>query len=145
MRTRRAAATIAIAVCLVMIAACTATAEPRGRDSRDAVARGYLDALRGNDAGAMLALTNPGVDARSAVGDAITNDGGKALRDVRVSYLDEFGGDYVVALVHGTLVSSGADFETRIPISRIAGRYYLALGQANPSGAEASTAIPTER
>lgn len=62
-----------------------------------------------------------------------------------MSYLDEFGGDYVVALVHDTLVSSRADFETRIPISRIAGRSYLALGQAGPNGAEASTAIPTER
>lgn len=60
-----------------------------------------------------------------------------------MSYLDEFGGVFIVATVDGVIASDGSAFETTIPISRENGRYYLGLGQATPTGSEADTSSPS--
>jgi hypothetical protein len=63
------------------------------------------------------------------------------LHDTRVSYLDDFDGVYVVATVSGR-GDDGTTYEIRVPISRVDDDYYLALGQATPSGSEAIPESP---
>jgi hypothetical protein len=77
------------------------------------------------------------------VAKAIQVDGGKPLEGIAVSYRADFGDVYVVATVTGRLTTDGSRFQTTIPVSRVGDRYYLALGQAPPTGSEADTASPS--
>lgn len=126
-----------------MAAGCTPAADTGGRESRETLVQAYLSALQAGDAGAMLSLVNPRVDARADVADAIQQGGGKELKDVAVSYIDEFGGVFVVATVNGLIAGDGSPFQTTVPIGRENGRYYLALGQATPTGSESDTSSPS--
>lgn len=74
------------------------------------------------------------------------SNGGVRLHDVRVSYLDDFDGAYVVATVTGSADDGSADDgssrEIPVPMSRIDGSYYIAFGESAPSGSEADPASP---
>jgi len=131
------------AAVVAMAAGCTPAADRSGRESKESLVKAYLTALQAGDAGAMLSLVGPRVDARSDVADAIQQGGGKELKDVTVSYLDEFGGTFIVATVNGLIAGDGSPFQTTLPVVRENGRYYLALGQATPTGSESDTASPS--
>jgi hypothetical protein len=134
---------VAAVVAVALVAGCAPSAETRGRESKEALVEAYLTALQASDSNAMLALVSPRVEARAEVADAILKNGGRPLRDVTVSYLDEFGGVYIVATVNGTNAGDGSRLQLTIPMGRDSGRYYLALGQAAPTGSEADTVSPS--
>ena len=104
MKSRLAAAVLALA----LVAGCAPSAQTRGSESKEALVEAYLTALQAGDSNAMLSLVKPGVEAQAEVADAIRKDGGRPLKDVTVSYLDEFGGVYIVATVSGTNAGDGS-------------------------------------
>jgi hypothetical protein len=134
---------VAAVVAVALIAGCAPGAETRGSESKEALVEAYLTALQAGDSNAMLSLVNPRVEAQAEVADAIRKNGSRQLKDVTVSYLDEFGGVYIVATVNGTNAGDGSKLQLTIPMGRDNGRYYLALGQAAPTGSEADTARPS--
>jgi hypothetical protein len=134
---------VAAVVAVALVAGCAPSAETRGRESKEALVEAYLTALQASDSNAMLSLVSPRVEARAEVADAILKNGSRPLRDVTVSYLDEFGGVYIVATVNGTNAGDGSRLQLTIPMGRDSGRYYLALGQAAPTGSEADTVSPS--
>lgn len=135
---------LAVVLAVVLVGACSAGTDGRGRASTEALVDAYLVALQAGDSEAMLSLTSPSVDARAEVDTVIRKNGGHQLTDVTVGpVVDDFGGAYVVATVSGTNASDGARIELTIPMGRDGGQYYLALGQAAPSGNEANPASPT--
>lgn len=134
----------AATVLLVIVVACSnappnPSLSPRvvGRDSRDLVLQDYLLGLERSDAAGIASLVGPTVDARRDIAAVLSRYGGLRLSEVTVRYLDEFGGVYVVATVVGT-GNDSMQHEVKVPISRVNGRYFLALGQATPNGSEAS-------
>jgi hypothetical protein len=134
---------VAAVVAIALVAGCAPGAETRGSESKEALVEAYLTALQAGDSNAMLSLVSPRVEARAEVADAIRQNGGRPLRDVTVSYLDEFGGVYIVATVTATNLGDGSRLQLAIPMGRDNGRYYLALGQAPPTGSEADTVSPS--
>jgi len=130
-------------VVVALAAGCAAGAETRGSESKEALVEAYLTALQAGDSNTMLALVDPRVEARVEVADAIRKNGSRRVKDVTVSYLDEFGGAYVVATVNGTNAGDGSRLQLTVPIGHDNGRYYLALGQAAPTGSEADTVSPS--
>lgn len=134
---------LAAVVALALVAGCAPGAETRGRESKEALVEAYLTALQAGDSNAMLSLVNPRVEARAEVADAIRKNGGRPLKDVTVTYLDEFGGVYIVATVNGTNAGDGSRLQVTIPMGRDNRRYYLALGQATPTGSEADPVSPS--
>jgi hypothetical protein len=134
---------VAALVAVALVAGCAPGAETRGSESKEALVEAYLTALQAGDSSAMLSLVSPRVEAQVEVADAIREDGGRPLKDVTVSYLDEFGGVYIVATVTATNLGDGSRLQLAIPMGRDNGRYYLALGQAPPTGSEADTVSPS--
>lgn len=134
---------LAAVVALALVAGCAPGAETRGRESKEALVEAYLTALQAGDSNAMLSLVNPRVEARAEVADAIRKNGGRPLKGVTVTYLDEFGGVYIVATVNGTNAGDGSRLQVTIPMGRDNRRYYLALGQATPTGSEADPVSPS--
>lgn len=134
---------------LVLVAACSgAPAGPSaslavlGRDSRDLVVQDYLAGLERGDAVAIASLVSPRVDATRDIAAALRTYGGQRLRDVTVTYLDEFGGVYVVATAVGLGANDSVQHEIKVPIARVNGRYFLALGEVAPNGSESSPLRP---
>jgi hypothetical protein len=134
---------IGLAAVLTVAIGCTSVDSGRGRETRETLVQAYLTALQAGDQAAMLALVNPRVEASAEVAATIAQGGGKPLKDVAVSYVDEFGGTYIVATVIGKVAADGSPFRATVPMGRENGRYYLALGQAKPTGSEAGTASPS--
>ncbi len=122
-----------------LVAGCAPSAQTRGSESKEVLVEAYLTALQAGDSSAMLSLVSLRVEARAEVADAIRKNGGRPLKDVTVSYLDEFGGIYIVATVNGTNADDGSPLQLTIPMGHENGRYYLALGHAPPTGSEADT------
>ena len=139
MRSWLAAAVIAVA----LVAGCAPSTQTRGSESKEALVEAYLTALQAGDSNAMLSLVKPGVEARVEAADAIRKNGSRQLKDVTVSYLDEFGGIYIVATVIGTNAGDGSTLQLTIPMGRDNGRYYLGLGHAPPTGSEANIVSPS--
>ena len=134
------------AVALIAVAAgCSllpvASPASPGSAARQALVANYLDALERRDEAAIKALVSPAVDPSADILQALVRYGGVKLHDVRATWLDEFDGIFVVATITGT-GEDGAAYEIRVPMSRISGDYYLALGQAAPTGSEASPESP---
>ncbi len=129
----------------VLVAGCLSGAETGGRESKEALVQAYLTALQAGDSNAMLSLVNPRVEAQEEVAGAIRKNGGQSLKDFTVSYLDEFGGIYIVATVDCANAGDGSELQLTIPMSRDNGRYYLALGQAAPTRSEADTVSPSAK
>ena len=134
---------VAAVVALALVAGCAPSTQTRGSESKEALVEAYLTALQAGDSTAMLSLVSPRVEARTEVADAIRKNGSRQLRDVTVSYLDEFGGVYIVATVNGTNAGDGSKLQLTIPMGRDNGRYYLALGQAPPTENEADIVSPS--
>jgi hypothetical protein len=134
---------VAALVAVALVAGCAPGAQTRGSESKEALVDAYLTALQAGDSNAMLSLVSPRVEARAEVADAIRKNGSRQLKDVTVSYLDEFGGVYIVATVNGTNAGDGSRLQVTIPMSSDNGRYYLALGQAAPTGNEAGIGSPS--
>ena len=130
------------AIVLAMVAGCAPVADTRGQGSRESLVETYLTALQAGDAGAMLSLVEPNVDARADVANAIQRDGGRELRNVTFSYLEEFGSIKMVAL-NGVFAGDGSTFQSTIPMTRVNGRYYLAIGQGTPTGNESDPSSPS--
>ena len=130
---------VAAVVAVALIAGCAPSAQTRGSESKEALVEAYLTALQAGESSAMLSLVKPGVEARVEVADAIRKNGSRPLRDVTMSYLDEFGGIYIEATVNGTSTGDGSTLQLTIPMGHENGRYYLALGHAPPTGSEADT------
>jgi hypothetical protein len=124
----RRTVTLLILAMTISVAGCAAPPANTGRISRDGVVAEYLDAVRRQDATSMASLLGPGVDAREEIAAVLRTYGGLALTHVTVGYLDEFGGSYVIATVAGT-TSDGSARELEVRVSRIDGRYFLALGE----------------
>ena len=139
MRSWLAAAVIAVA----LVAGCAPSTQTRGSESKEALVEAYLTALQAGDSNAMLSLVKPGVEARVEAADAIRKNGSRQLKDVTVSYLDEFGGIYIVATVISTNAGDGSTLQLTIPMGRDNGRYYLGLGHAPPTGSEANIVSPS--
>ena len=137
--------TLAAIALVAVVAACSvfpaASPASPGQVARERVVVAYLAALEHRDASAIAAMVSPGVDATSDIASALDRYGGVRLHDTRVTYLDAFGGIYVVATVTGT-GDGGAAYEIRVPISRVAGGYYVALGEVAPSGSQADPSSP---
>lgn len=131
------------AVAVAVAVGCIPAADTGGQESRESLVKAYLGALQAGDAIAMLSLVGPRVDARVEVADTIRMDGGKQLKDVTVSYLDEFGGAFIVATVNALIATDGSRFATTVAMGRANGRYYLTLGQATPTGNESDTSSPS--
>ena len=134
---------VAAVVAVGLVAGCAPSSQTRGSGSKEALVEAYLTALQAGDSNPMLSLVKPGVEARVEVADAIRKNGSRPLKDVTVSYLDEFGGIYIVATVSGTNAGDGSTLQLTIPMGRDNGRYYLALGQAPPTGSEENTVSPS--
>lgn len=132
-------------VLVAIIAGCSIIPTPSppspGQAARERLVADYLAALERRDSGAVAAMVSPGVDAAADIAAVMDRYGGVRLHDARVSYRDEFAGIYVVATVTGT-GDDGSPYEILVPISRVADGYYLALGQAAPSGSPANPASP---
>jgi len=133
----------AAVVTSLLVAACSPDSGGRGRASTEAVVAADLVALEASDHGSMLTLTSPRVGARTDVDGVIRTSGGLRVTNVTVSCVDEFGGAYIVATVNGTKTGDGSKVELTIPMGRDDSRYYLALGEAEPSGNEADPASPS--
>ena len=142
----RVTRTLVVVALLVFVAACGSslhgpTQSLPGRETRDLVVRDYLAGLERRDGAAIASLVSPRVDATRDIQHVLAADGGRRLSDVTIAWLDEFGGQYVVATVTGTGQDS-AVHEIKVPIARVSGRYYLGLGEAAPNGSEANPASP---
>lgn len=142
----RVTTTLVVVTLLVLIAGCGSslpgpTQPLPGRETRELVVQDYLAGLERRDGPAIESLVSPRVDATRDIQLALAADGGRRLSDVTIASLDEFGGQYVVATVTGTGQDS-ALHEIKVPIARVDGRYYLALGEAAPNGSEANPASP---
>jgi len=129
-------------ILLAIVAGCTPVADTGGQESRESLVEAYLTALKAGDADAMISLVEPNVDARADVANAIQRDGGRELRTVTFSYLEEFGSSMMVA-VNGVFAGDGSTFQSTIPMTRVNGRYYLAIGQGTPTGNESDTSSPS--
>ena len=131
-----------LALLAVVVAAmalgCSVQTTTQGRGTRDEVVAGYLDALRRQDAGAMASLVGPGIDARSDINAVMQADGGLTLDGITLSYLEEFGGLYVIVTVAGK-ASDGSTQELEVRIAKEDGRCFLALGEAVRSGPISNT------
>ena len=138
---------LATLVAAVLVVGCAPTAQVPGggRDSKEALVDAYLAALQADNSNAMLLLIDPRVDARSDVVAVLEKNGGQRLADPTARYVDEFGGAYIIATVACTNVTNGSKIQLTVPVSHSNGRYYLALGQAPPSGSEAGIASPSPR
>jgi hypothetical protein len=132
-----------VAIAILVVAACTLGAETPGRGSKEALVEAYLVALQASDSKAMLSLVDPRVEAGAEVAEALEEHGGVPLKDVTVSYLDEFGGSFIVATVKATNAIDGSSIEFTIPIGRADDRFQLALGLGTPTGSEANPASPS--
>lgn len=135
-----------LAVLLIAVAAAcsllpAASPASSGQAAREALVTDYLGALERRDAAAIEAMVSPAVDASADIAQVLERYGGVRLQDVRATWLDEFDGIFVVATVTGT-GDDGTAYEIRVPIQRIKGGYYLGLGQAAPTGSEASPDSP---
>jgi hypothetical protein len=130
------------AACSVGPAGLDASPAARGRETRELVVQDYITGLERSDAAAITLLISPQVDASRDIAAAVRKSGGQPLRDVETTYLDEFGGKYVVATVVGVGANDGEPHEVRVPIARVGSRYYLALGEAAPNGSEANPRSP---
>lgn len=117
----------------------------RGADSREALVGAYLEAIAARNSSALIALTDPVVDARADVAALVESRGGSSLRSPAIGWRDEFGGIYVVANVTGTDTTSGRPQQLEIPISGQNGRFYLALGSAPNQSGNAVTSSPSPR
>ena len=113
-------ALLAVVVAAVALG-CSVQTTTQGRGTRDEVVAGYLDALRRQDAGAMASLVGPGIDARSDINAVMQADGGLTLDGITLSYLDEFGGLYVIVTVAGK-ASDGSTQELEVRIAKEDGR-----------------------
>jgi hypothetical protein len=133
---------IVLGSCLFLLVACTSGPSPGGgRATREEVVTAYLDALRRGDGSAITALLVPGLNAGPEVASALATNGGIVLEAPTIAWLDEFGGIYQVATVGGT--SAGEPRQIQIPVSRVGGRYFLAIGSAAlPSGPVTNPASP---
>jgi hypothetical protein len=139
-----------IAAAVVLTAAACSQPQPatlgptplQGLASRDAVVQAYLDGLAQRDAAAIAKLVPATVDARQDIAAALGRYGGLRFADKTITYLDEFGGIYAVATVIGTGADDSLRHEVKVPVARVNGRYFLALGQAGPTGSEASPSSP---
>ena len=138
------ARTLVVVTLLVLAAACGAgppgpTDPLAGRETRDLVVQDYLAGLERRDRAAIESLVSPRVDATRDIQRVIGEDGGGRLSDVTIAWLDEFGGQYIVATVTG--IGQDSELHTiKVPIARVDGRYCLELGEAAPNGSEANPA-----
>jgi hypothetical protein len=112
------------------------------RRPRDALVTAYLDAVQRRDTAGLVRLASPEVDPSDDIAALLEMSGGMELEDVSVSYLDEFGGQFLVATVSGTVVGDGSAVQLKIGISRVGDRHDLAAGSAVPPGGEADPASP---
>jgi hypothetical protein len=137
-------------MCLVTstaVVACDVT-EPlppsaaRGAASREALVDAFLTAVAASDTQALIALTDRVVDARSDVAALLRSSEGVRLAEPMIGWQDEFGGVYVVVTVTGANAATGASATLTVPISRKAGRFYLALGSANLGGSDSLISSP---
>ncbi len=138
--------TVIAAVLLIAVAAAcsllpAASPVSPAQAAREALVTDYLGALERRDAAAIEAMVSPGVEASADIAQVLERYGGVRLHDVRATWLDEFGGIFVVATVTGT-GDDGAAYEIPVPMGRNNGGYYLGLGQAAPTGSEASPESP---
>ena len=145
-RQPRIRSAIAMVLLTAVAAGCSllpvASTSSSSRTARDAVVADYLGALERRDAAAIEAMVSPRVDASADIVQVLERYGGVRLHGVQTTWLDEFGGSYVVATVTAA-GEDGAAYEIRVPMSWSDGRYYLALGQAPPRGSEAKPESPT--
>jgi len=114
----------------------------RGAASREALVDAFLTAMAAGDSQALIALTDPVVDARSDVAALIRSSGGVRMAEPVIAWRDEFGGVDVVATVTGANAATGASATVTVPISRKADRFYLALGSANLGGSDSLISSP---
>jgi hypothetical protein len=133
---------LAILTLILVLAGCATPESTRppllaGGATRDAVIDAYLLGLEHRNASVLSALVSPEVDAHQDVAAVLARYGGLRLTGRSIRTLDEFGGIFVRTWVSGT-AQDGSRQEVEIPISRVGGRYFLALGQAGASGLEAS-------
>jgi hypothetical protein len=110
--------------------------------SQEAVVQAYLTAIAQRDAVGMARLAPPTVDASQDISAALGRYGGLRFTDTTITYLDEFGGIYVIATVVGTGADDSLRHELKVPVARVDGRYFLSFGQAQPSGSEANPGSP---
>jgi hypothetical protein len=145
-RLPRIRSAIAMVLLAAVAAGCSvlpvASTSSSSQTARDAVVADYLGALERRDAAAIAAMVSPRVDASADIAQVLARYGGMRLHGVQAMWLDEFEGSYVVATVTAT-GQDGTAYEIRVPMSWSDGRYYLALGQATPSGSEANPESPT--
>jgi len=114
----------------------------RGATSREALVDAFLKGVAASDSQALIALTDPVVDARSDVAALIRSSGGVRMAEPVIAWRDEFGGVDVVATVTGANAATGASATVTVPISRKADRFYLALGSANLGGSDSLISSP---
>ncbi|HEX2755580.1 MAG TPA: hypothetical protein VHM48_08960, partial [Candidatus Limnocylindrales bacterium] len=81
-----------------------------GQAAREALVTDYLGALERRDAAAIEAMVSPAVDASADIAQVLEQYGGVRLHELRATWLDEFGGSYVVATATGT-GEDGAAYE----------------------------------
>src|SRR4029079_6056385 len=108
----------------------------RGAASREALGDAFLTSRAAGDSQALIALTDPVVDARSDVAALIGSSGGVRMAEPVIAWRDEFGGVDVGATVTGSHRASRVSATVTVPISRKADRFYLALGSANLGGSD---------
>jgi len=114
----------------------------RGAASREALVDAFLTAMAAGDSQALIALTDPVVDARSEVAALIRSSGGVRMAEPVIAWRDEFEGVYVVATGRGANAPTGASATVTVPISHKADRFYLALGSANLGGSDSLISSP---
>ncbi len=129
---------LVVAACSILPSGSTPATE---QAARERLVTDYLAALESRDATAIAAMVSPRVNPSVDIATAIREYGGLRLHDVHVTWRGEIEWAYAVATVIGT-GDDGAAHEIRVPMSWVDGVYYLALGEANSSGGEASPESP---
>ncbi|MFJ7272740.1 hypothetical protein ACIQV3_39980 [Streptomyces sp. NPDC099050] len=119
------------AVLVLLVAGCGADSGAGGESERAAV-NAYVAALNAKDAQALRALAHPGNDAEAEIADRVGRLGGRGLRLRDAEVLHEFEPDFAQVRL-ATEAADGSAGEERIVLSRVGGRWYLALGQS-PAG-----------
>jgi hypothetical protein len=117
------------------------TPAPAGQPEREALIGSFIEAVQGNDAAAIAAMTDPLVDPRADIAALLEAHGGRAWTDVRVTWgPDDFGGQAIDA----TITATTPDGPDAITISTVwdMERATLALGSAPGVDPGADTTSP---
>ncbi|MBP2471467.1 hypothetical protein JOF53_000339 [Crossiella equi] len=128
---------LAILATAGLLGGCSTESDRGAADERSA-ANSYVTALNNRDTPALHKLAPPGNSADEDIKDRLARHGGRGISVESVDLRKDFGEDHASAHVLGK-DSQQQRFEERLTLTRVDGRWYVALGSNPGSGKPSSS------